>query len=186
MATSPPAAPGADPTRGPTLAGSRRLLDAAAGPLHPVARDTLAAAVEVGWADPARLHAEGRRARALLDRAREVVAAGLGVRPPEVSFPPSGPTALARAVDGVLYAAGRRGARTVASAVEHSAILVPGRARAARSHDPALFAEVGVTPTGAVDLDAWRRAVSTDGTVRCTPALERTVESILRATTRGR
>ncbi len=108
------------------------LLDAASGPLHPVARDTLVAAVSAGWADPDRLHAEGRTARALLDRSREVIASGLGVRPAEVSFLPSGPTALERAVDGVRYAARRRGARTVASAVEHSAVLVPARrARAA-------------------------------------------------------
>ncbi len=119
----------------PRSARLARLLDAASGPLHPVARETLVAALEAGWADPARLHAEGRRAGALLDRSREVIAAGLGVRPPEVSFLPSGPTALARAVDGVLYAARRRGARTVASAVEHSAVLVPGRGRAARTAD---------------------------------------------------
>lgn len=143
----------------------RRLLDAASGPLHPVAQQTLVAALDAGWADPARLHAEGRRAAALLDRAREVVAAGLGVRPPEVSFLPSGPTALARAVDGVLYAAGRRGARTVASAVEHSAILVPGRARAARSAGADAFAEVPVSRTGAVELDAWAEALTVAGTV---------------------
>jgi cysteine desulfurase len=130
-----------------------------------VARDTLAAAVEAGWADPARLHAEGRRARALLDRAREVVAAGLGVRPPEVSFLPSGPTALAGAVDGVLYAAGLRGARVVASAVEHSAIVVPARGRASRADDPQLLAEVPVSTSGAVDLDAWAAALSAPGTV---------------------
>lgn len=143
----------------------RRLLDAAAGPLHPVARDTLAAAVEVGWADPARLHAEGRRARALLDRSRAVVADGLGVRPEEVSFLPSGPTALARAVDGVAYAARRRGARTVTSAVEHSAVLVPGRERAARADDPTLLAEVRVDALGRLDLDAWADALAVPGTV---------------------
>ena len=144
---------------------SRRLLDASAGPLHPVARDTLLAALEVGWADPARLHAEGRRARALLDRSREVLAAGLGVRPGEVSLLPSGPTALARAVDGVLYAARRRGARTVASAVEHSAVLVPARARAAAADDTDLLDEVAVDATGRVDLDAWRGALGRPGTV---------------------
>ncbi|GAA6525766.1 aminotransferase class V-fold PLP-dependent enzyme [Intrasporangium sp. DVR] len=149
----------------PSLPLQRRLLDAATGPLHPVARDTLAAALEAGWADPSRVYAEGRRAGALLARAREVVAEGLGVRPGEVSFLPSGPTALARAVEGVLYAAERRGARTVASAVEHSAVLVPGRARAARSGAPERFAEVRVTPSGAVDLDAWAEAVSAPGTV---------------------
>ena len=143
----------------------RRLLDAAAGPLHPVARDTLLAAVEVGWADPARLHAEGRRARALLDRSREVLATGLGVRPSEVSLLPAGPTALGRAVDGVLYAARRRGARTVASAVEHSAVLVPGRARAAAAGEADLLAEVPVDARGRVDLDAWRRALTHPATV---------------------
>jgi len=144
---------------------ARRLLDAAAGPLHPQARETLRAAVELGWADPARLHVEGRQARALLDRSREVIASGLGVRPGEVSFLPSGPTALARAVDGIAYAARRRGARTVASAVEHSAVLVPGRARAAAGGDPALLAEVPVDATGRVDLDAWGEALAVPGTV---------------------
>ncbi|MGO4601488.1 cysteine desulfurase family protein [Terrabacter sp. 2YAF2] len=144
----------------PLAPATRRLLDAASGPLHPVARDTLRAAVEVGWADPAALHTEGRRARALLDRSREVIAAGLGVRPAEVSFLPSGPAALARAVDGVAYAARRRGARTVASAVEHSAVLVPGRARAAAADDPSLLAEVRVDGTGRLDLEAWRDALA--------------------------
>jgi cysteine desulfurase len=143
----------------------RRLLDAASGPLHPVARDTLVAALSAGWADPARLHAEGRTARALLDRAREVVAAGLGVRPPEVSFLPSGPTALERAVDGLRYAARRRGARTVASAVEHSAVLVPARARAARADDPGLLAEVPVDGMGRVDEGAWEEALAAPGSV---------------------
>ncbi|MZE79002.1 cysteine desulfurase, partial [Streptomyces sp. SID5475] len=36
-------------------------------PLHPVARQALLAALDEGWADPARLHREGRRARMLLD-----------------------------------------------------------------------------------------------------------------------
>ncbi|MGO4598819.1 cysteine desulfurase family protein [Terrabacter sp. 2RAF25] len=130
-----------------------------------MARDTLLAALEVGWADPARLHAEGRRAAALLDRAREVVAAGLGVRPAEVSFLPGGPTALSKAVEGVAYAARRRGARTVASAVEHSAVLVPARARAAAADDARLLAEVAVDAAGRLDLGAWREALAVPGTV---------------------
>ena len=144
--------------------GARRLLDAASGPLHPLARQTLLAAVDAGWADPARLHAEGRRARRLLDQSREVIAAGLGVRPAEVSFLPSGPTALARAVDGALYAARRRGGRTVASAVEPSAVLVPGRARAAGADDASLLAEVPVDGLGRVDLERWAEAVAVPGT----------------------
>src|SRR5665648_368082 len=39
----------------------------------PAARATLMAALDTGWADPRRLYAEGRSARALLDQAREVL-----------------------------------------------------------------------------------------------------------------
>ncbi|MEP6632479.1 MAG: aminotransferase class V-fold PLP-dependent enzyme, partial [Lapillicoccus sp.] len=123
------------------------------------------AALDAGWADPRRLYAEGRRARLLLDQARESVAAGLDVRPPELSFLPGGPVALGGGVDGLRYAARRRGARLVASAVEHSAVLVPGRERAARHEDPERFQEVGVDEQGRVDLDAWRVALSHPGTV---------------------
>ncbi len=149
----------------PTAASERVLLDGYAGPLHPAARQTLLAALDAGWADPRRLYAEGRRARLLLDQARETVAAGLGVRPPEVSFLPGGAVALGAGVDGLRYAARRRGARVVASAVEHSAVLVPGRDRAARHEDPARLAEVGVDEHGRVDLDAWRVALAHPGSV---------------------
>ena len=57
------------------------LLDAARGPLHPAAVQTLASAVAAGWADPTRLNPPGRRARGLLDQAREVLATGLGASP---------------------------------------------------------------------------------------------------------
>ncbi len=149
-----------------SLQPSRRvLLDASPGPLHPAARDTLLAALDAGWADPRRLHREGRQARRLLDQAREVLAAGLGVRPPEVSFLPSGPTGLTHGVSGLLYAARRRGARVVAGAVEHSSLLVPGRHRAAMAEDPTLFEEVGVDGFGRIDLAAWEVALGRPGTV---------------------
>jgi cysteine desulfurase len=53
----------------------------------------------------------------------------------------------------------------VASAVEHSAVLVPGRDRAARAGDPHLFAEVEVDRLGRVALTALTEAVSVGGTV---------------------
>ncbi|GAB3436327.1 cysteine desulfurase/sulfurtransferase TusA family protein [Phycicoccus ginsengisoli] len=141
------------------------LLDAAPGPLHPAARATLVAAVDAGWADPRRLHAEARAARRMLDQAREVIAAGLGVRPAEVAFAPDGPTAVRWMLEGLRHAARRRGARTVASAVEHSAVLVPGRHDAVHAGEPDRFAEVPVDRLGRVDLDAWRGALARPGTV---------------------
>ena len=131
----------------------------------PAARATLMTALDAGWADPRRLYAESRRARALLDQAREVLAHGLGVRPPEVSFLPSGPAALRAGLEGLRYAARRRGARLVATAVEHSAILATGRYHAAAAQDPSLFAEVPVDRWGRVHLPALGQALAVPGTV---------------------
>ncbi len=99
-------------------------LDAAsAAPLHPVALEALSAALADGWADPARLYREGRRARLLLDGARAAVADCLGARPDEVSFPASGTAAVALALRGTLAARARVGTHAVTSAVEHSSVL---------------------------------------------------------------
>jgi len=131
----------------------------------PAAADTLLAALDAGWADPRRLYAEGRTARALLDQAREVLARGLRVRPAEVSFLPSGPSALRCGLEGLRYAGRRRGSRMVATAVEHSAILTSGRFLAAAARDPSLFAEVPVDRLARVDLAALEQALAAGGTV---------------------
>src|SRR5665811_2101827 len=54
----------------------RVLLDAGSTPMLPSARATLMAALDAGWADPQRLYTGGRRARAMLDQARELLADG--------------------------------------------------------------------------------------------------------------
>ena len=96
-------------------------------PLHPVARTTLLAALDQGYADPLRLHRDGRRARLLLDNARQVVAEQLGVRSDEVSFTGSGTQAVHLGVLGLLMGRRRVSSRLVHSAVEHSAVLAAGR-----------------------------------------------------------
>jgi cysteine desulfurase len=102
-------------------------LDAAsAEPLHPEGREALRAALDDGWADPARLHREGRQARLMLDQARESVAAEFGCRPDELSFTTSGTQAVHLAVLGAVQArqsAARGPGHLVTSAVEHSSVL---------------------------------------------------------------
>ena len=58
---------------------------AATSPLRPVSRDALAAHADL-VGNPAALHGAGRAARALLEDAREELAALLGARPDEVVF----------------------------------------------------------------------------------------------------
>ncbi|GAA1912545.1 cysteine desulfurase/sulfurtransferase TusA family protein [Nocardioides lentus] len=125
---------------------------ASSEPLHPAARETLAAALDRGWADPRRLHGEGRSARLLLDNARAVVAEALGVRDDEVTFVSSGTEATHRGLLG-LHAGRRRPGHpppgpVVATAVEHSAVLHAARWAGAGP------VEVGVDRSGRVDADA--------------------------------
>ena len=118
------------------------------------------AALDAGWADPRRLYAQARRSRALLDHAREVIASGLGVRPSELSFHPSGAAALEVGVLGLLHGRRRRGTALVASAVEHSVVLTLGRARSTEGE----LIEVPVDHHGQVVLEDWGTAVATRGT----------------------
>ncbi|KUN28502.1 cysteine desulfurase [Streptomyces antibioticus] len=98
--------------------------DAASGaPLHPVARQALLASLDEGWADPARLYREGRRARMLLDAAREAAAEAVGCRPDELRFTPSGTAAVHAGVAGALAGRRRVGRHLIVSAVEHSSVL---------------------------------------------------------------
>ena len=99
-------------------------LDAASGePMDPIAREAYLAALDDGWADADRLYREGRRARLLLDAAREAVAQILGARPDETVFTTSGTAAIHLAVAGIARGRSRAGRRIVTSAVEHSAVL---------------------------------------------------------------
>ena len=126
----------------------RVYLDAASSePLHPAAREVLAAAYERGYADPRRLHGPGRDARLLLDNARAVVAEALGTRPDEVTFTGSGTDAVHRGLLGLL-AARPAGGRVAHAAVEHSAVL-HALAWTGAGHPVA-----GVDAAGRVDVDA--------------------------------
>ncbi len=107
-----------------SVCGMSRNLDAASGlPLSPAGREALAAALARGWADPARLHHDGRVARQLLDAARSSIAAALGALPQEVTFTSSGTAAIHAGVLGLARGRARVGHGVVAGAVEHSAVL---------------------------------------------------------------
>ncbi len=128
---------------------------------HPLARRAFLQALDDGWADPRRLHAEGRRAAALLDGAREAVAAVLGARTEEVRFAHSHTAALHSAV--LAAAAGRRraGGDVVVSAVERAAVLHAAH-DAAAAHGGRRV-DVPVERTGRVDAGAMTEAVAAPG-----------------------
>ena len=101
---------------------------ASQAPLHPAAREALLAAYDAGWADPTRLHREGRQARLLYDAAREAVAGALGVSAARGELhqqrygggSPGRPRARWRA-------AGGSARELVVSPIEHSCVLHAAR-----------------------------------------------------------
>jgi cysteine desulfurase len=131
--------------------------DAASGlPLRPEAREVFLAALDEGWADPGRLYGAARRARLLMDHAREVIADHLGVRPDEVRFTTSGTQAVHEGVLGALAGRARVSRVLVSSAVEHSSVL-----QAAVRHE-ATGGSTQVVPvdrTGRVDLEALAKSI---------------------------
>ncbi|MFJ9810046.1 cysteine desulfurase/sulfurtransferase TusA family protein [Streptomyces sp. NPDC101158] len=137
---------------------------ASAAPLHPVARQALLASLDEGWADPARLYREGRRARLLLDAAREAAAEAVGCRPDELVFTPSGTRAVHAGVAGALAGRRRVGDRLVVSAVEHSSVLHAGEAFTAAG---GTVAEVPVGRTGAVDPAVFAAALDARTALAC-------------------
>jgi cysteine desulfurase len=92
-------------------------------PVHPdVLAEMLPFFMDVGH-NPSSLHAEGRQARAGLDRARDRVAAALGVARKEITFVGSGSEADNQAILGAARAHRAKGAHVVSTQIEHSAVL---------------------------------------------------------------
>jgi cysteine desulfurase len=114
----------------------------------------LLSAVDSGWADPVRLHHEGRTARLLLDNARAVLADAIGVRPDELYLTTSGTAAVHTGLTAIGAARKRVGGTVVHSAVEHSAVLHTAGSAGV---------EVGVDMVGRVDLEAFTEAVRQPG-----------------------
>ncbi|GAA2264021.1 aminotransferase [Streptomyces ruber] len=137
---------------------------ASSAPLHPVARQALTASLDEGWADPARLYREGRRARLLLDAAREAAAEMVGCRPDELVFDSSGTRAVHSGIAGALAGRRRTGTHLLVSAVEHSSVL-----HAAETHEAGggTVSRVPVGRTGAVDPSGYAAALRPDTALAC-------------------
>lgn len=94
----------------------------ATSPLRPAAKAAMLAALDHAG-NASSVHAEGRKARALIDAAREKLASALGVLPQMIVFTCSGTEANNLAVKGVPVE------RLIISAIEHPSVIEAARAR---------------------------------------------------------
>ncbi|MGI8877874.1 MAG: cysteine desulfurase family protein [Candidatus Limnocylindria bacterium] len=116
-------------------AATRVYLDhAATTPVAPEVAEAMARVLRETHGNPSSVYAEGRAARALVDQAREEVAAALGASGSEIVFTSGGTEADNLALRGTFAARMGDGDGIVTTAVEHHAVLDTAQDLADRLH----------------------------------------------------
>lgn len=119
-------------------------------PLRPEARAAMAAVWDL-CGNPSSVHAEGRRARRLVEDARAIIARAVGGMPRNLVFTSGGTEANALALTpGLRGATGQPIERLLVSAIEHVSVLAGGRFAAET------IGKIRGTPSGVVDLEHLR------------------------------
>ena len=127
----------------------------ATAPLREEAKVALATALSL-VGNPSSVHAEGRAARALIEAAREQVAALVGAQPGNVVFTASGTEANMLALTPAIETAEekRPRSRLFLSAIEHASVRAGGR------FPREAIKELPVRPDGRLDLAALAAAIA--------------------------
>ena len=130
---------------------------AATTPVDPEVAEAMARVLRETHGNPSSIYAEGRAARAAIDRARDEVAAAINAEPSEIVFTSGGTEADNLALRGALKA--RRDERDglVTTAIEHHAVI--DTARDLERHDHVRVTVVGVDRYGVVDPETIRGAI---------------------------
>jgi cysteine desulfurase len=100
---------------------------AATTPVLPEVRDTMVEVMDEEFGNPSSVHAFGRKARAIVETARERVAQAVGASPAEIYFTGSGTEADNIAIKGSASKLRGNGNHLIVSAFEHHAVLDAAR-----------------------------------------------------------
>jgi len=119
----------------------------ATAPVRPEARAAALAAIDLG-ANASSVHGPGRRARAIIETARETVAGLVRVQPERVVFTSGGTEGNALAILGAARAGLFRSLHVFV--LEHDSVLRTAADVAARTKIE--FGHIGTSPSGAIDL----------------------------------
>jgi cysteine desulfurase len=92
-------------------------------PLDPAVRAAMLPFLDETWGNPSSVHHIGRKARALLDDARDRAAKLLGAKPSEIIFTSGGTEADNLAIFGTARLLKAKGNHLITSSVEHHAVL---------------------------------------------------------------
>ena len=135
---------------------------AASTPLLPEVRRAVVDALENDYGNPSSVHAIGRRARQIVEDARDRVALAVGASAAEIVFTGGGTEGDNLAIKGVAEKLKGNGNHLVTTAFEHHAVLHTVEWLAERGFDATI---VPVTPEGRAEPDALAAAVRPNTTV---------------------
>jgi cysteine desulfurase len=121
------------------------------------ARAAMLPCVEQNFGNPSSVHAVGRNARAVIDAARDQLAALLRARPHELIFTSGGTEACNLAVLGLARCASARGGHIISNKAEHHAVLNALEYLEKREGFEVTW--LSVSPEGLVDLDHLASAI---------------------------
>ena len=129
-------------------------------PLDPAVREAMLPYLGEIYGNPSSIHHVGRRARALLDDARDRVARVWACKPSEVVFTSGGTESSNLAIFGAARLLRARGRHIITSAVEHHAVLHPCAYLAKREGFEVTY--LPVDDTGRVRVESLASAIRPD------------------------
>ena len=129
-------------------------------PLDPAVREAMLPFLGDVWGNPSSVHHIGRKARALLDDARDRAAIFLGAKPSEIIFTSGGTESNNLAIFGMVRILKSKGRHLVTSSVEHHAVL--DCFDYLEKHEGFSVTRLPVDSAGRVSPDELKRAVRAD------------------------
>ena len=129
-------------------------------PLDESVRAAMLPFLTENWGNPSSVHHVGRKARALLDDARDRAAKFLGAKPSEIIFTGGGTEANNLAIFGTARALKAKGKHLITSAIEHHAVLQCFDYL--EKHEGFTVTRLPVDTDGHVSLESLKQAVRPD------------------------
>jgi cysteine desulfurase len=129
-------------------------------PLDPAVREAMLPFLGEVWGNPSSVHQVGRKARALLDDARDRAAIFLGAKPSEIIFTSGGTETNNLAIFGTARMLKAKGKHLITSAVEHHAVL--HCFDYLEKHEGFAVTRLPVDRDGRVSVDDLKKAIRPD------------------------
>src|SRR5277367_3631381 len=129
-------------------------------PLDPEVREVMLPFLGEFWGNPSSVHHVGRKARALLDDARDRTAKFFGAKPSEIIFTSGGTESNNLAIFGTARALKSKGRHLITSVVEHDAVLQSFDYL--EKHEGFAVSRLPVDHDGRVSVDDLKKSIRSD------------------------